>query len=214
VSDDEPVSGREKRFEVISTVLLAVAALATAWSGYQASLWDGIQSSNYSQASSLRARAEEHYTEANQDRLADLGLYENWLDATAAGEAELATFYEQRFRDEFQPAFAAWTALDPLTNPDAPPSPLAMPEYQLAAEADANDLSGRSAAKFEEGEDANDTSDTYVGTTLFFAAALFFAAISERFSFVAARVALLSIAGVGLVAGIAIMLTQRVTSGG
>jgi type VI protein secretion system component VasF len=38
------VSHTEKRFEIFATVLLAVAALATAWSGYQASLWDGIQS--------------------------------------------------------------------------------------------------------------------------------------------------------------------------
>jgi type VI protein secretion system component VasF len=43
------VSHSEKRFEILATVMLAVAALATAWSGYQASLWDGIQSSNYTQ---------------------------------------------------------------------------------------------------------------------------------------------------------------------
>jgi hypothetical protein len=32
------VSRSETRFEILATVLLAVAALATAWSGYQASL--------------------------------------------------------------------------------------------------------------------------------------------------------------------------------
>ena len=50
------VSEREKRFEVVATVLLAFAALATAWTGYQASLWDGVQSSNYTQASAAVPR--------------------------------------------------------------------------------------------------------------------------------------------------------------
>jgi hypothetical protein len=34
-----------------ATFLLAFAALATAWTGYEASSWDGIQSSNYTLAS-------------------------------------------------------------------------------------------------------------------------------------------------------------------
>jgi type VI protein secretion system component VasF len=72
---DEPqpaVSHSERRFEILATALLAVAALATAWSGYQASLWDGIQSSNYTQASAARTNAAQKLTEANQYRLADL----------------------------------------------------------------------------------------------------------------------------------------------
>ena len=43
----------ERHFEIASTVILAIAALATAWAGYQASLWDGIQSSDYGKASAI-----------------------------------------------------------------------------------------------------------------------------------------------------------------
>ncbi len=207
------VSGREKRFEIFATVLLALTALATAWSGYQASLWDGIQSSNYTQASAARTEASQNHTEANQFRLGDLSVFENYVDATVGGDAQLADFYRQRFRDEFEPAFAAWIALDPFTNPDAPPSPLAMPEYRLADDKEAKDLNARAEAKFKEGEDANNYSDTYTAATLFFAAALFFAAISERFSYVRARASLLGMAVVGLIGGTALMLTQPVTSG-
>ncbi|MGH9252370.1 MAG: hypothetical protein ACRD0W_23055 [Acidimicrobiales bacterium] len=212
-SETDNVSGREKRFEIVATILLALTALATAWSGYQASLWDGIQSSNYTQASALRTQGSLKHTEANQFRLADLSVFENFIDATLDGDTELADFYRQRFRDEFEPAFAAWTALDPLTNPDAPPSPLAMPEYRLADDQEAGDLTARAEAKFKEGEDANSISDTFTATTLFFAAALFFAAISERFSYPRARAALLGLAVVGLIGGTALMLTQPVTSG-
>ncbi|MGH9227523.1 MAG: hypothetical protein ACRD07_02125 [Acidimicrobiales bacterium] len=207
------VSGQEKRFEIVATVLLALAALATAWSGYQASLWDGIQSSNYTQASALRTQGAEKHTEANQFRLADLSVFENFIDATLDGDTQLAGFYRQRFRDEFEPAFEAWNALDPLTNPESPPSPLAMPEYQLADDQEARDLTARAEAKFKEGEDANNVSDTYTATTLFFAAALFFAAISERFSYVRARASLLGLAVVGLIAGTTLVLTQPITTG-
>jgi hypothetical protein len=207
------VGGRERRFEIVATILLALTALATAWSGYQASLWDGIQSSNYTQASAARTRAAQKQTEANQFRLADLGVFENFIDATLDGDAELADFYRQRFRDEFEPAFEAWTALDPLTNPEAPPSPLAMPEYQLADDEEARELTARAEAKFREGEDANSVSDSFTATTLFFAAALFFAAISERFSYVRARASLLGFAAVGLIAGTIIMVTEPITTG-
>jgi hypothetical protein len=207
------VSHAEKRFEIFATVLLGLAALATAWSGYQASLWDGIQSSNYTQASAARTNAAQKHTEANQFRLADLSVFENFIDASLDGDTELAEFYRLRFRDEFEPAYEAWIALDPQMNPDAPPSPLAMPEYQLALEDEANDLTARAEAKFAEGEDANTYSDTYTASTLFFASALFFAAISERFEYRRARISLLAFACVGLIAGVAVSLTQPITSG-
>ena len=212
-SETPAVSGRERRFEIVATILLALTALATAWSGYQASLWDGIQSSNYTQASAARTEASQNHTEANQFRLGDLTVFENYIDATLDGDTELADFYRQRFRDEFEPAFAAWIALDPFTNPDAPPSPLAMPEYRLADDQEAKDLNARAEAKFKEGEDANNYSDTYTAATLFFAAALFFAAISERFSYVRARASLLGMAVLGLIGGTILMTTQPVTAG-
>jgi hypothetical protein len=207
------VSRSEKRLEIFATALLGLAALATAWSGYQASLWDGIQSSNYTQASAARTSAAQNHTEANQFRLADLSVFESFIDASISGDTDLADFYRTRFRDEFEPAYEAWIALDPLTNPAAPASPLAMPEYQLAQDQEASDLIARAEAKFAEGEEANTYSDVYTASTLFFASALFFAAISERFEYLRARIALLAFACVGLIAGVVVALTQPITMG-
>ncbi len=207
------VSTREKRFEVVATLLLSFAVLATAWTGYQASLWDGIQSSNYTQASGARTEAAELRVEANQYRLADLSVFENFIDASVSGNDELAAFYRDRFRPEFEPAYEAWVALDPFVNPDAPPSPLAVPEYQLAADQEAAELEERADLLFAEGELANDYSDTYTLATLLFAIVLFFAAISERFEYIRMRVVLLSIAGLALVSGIVVAFNQPITGG-
>jgi hypothetical protein len=217
---DEPTGGEngtvspaERRFEIVATVLLALAALATAWSGYQAALWDGIQSSDYTQASGLRTRAAQQHTEANQYRLADLSVFENFIDADVSGDTELADFYRDRFRDPLGPAYEAWIALDPRNNPDAPASPLGMDEYRLPQDAEAERLTEQADATFESGQEANATSDAYTATTLFFAAALFFAAISERFEYRRARTSLLVLGCVGLVAGLVFLIGEPITTG-
>jgi hypothetical protein len=110
-------------------------------------------------------------------------------------------------------AYDAWIAFDPFTNPDAPNSPFAMPEYQLSQDIEAERLEERADTLFADGEDANTISDIYTLTTLLFAAALFFAAISERFEFPKARVVLLVMAGMGLVIGIGIAVGQPITTG-
>jgi len=207
------VSRREKRTEIITVAILAFAALSTAWSGYQASLWDGIQSSNYTQASGSRTNAAQQRTAANQFRLADLSVFENYIDAVLEENEVVADFYFQRFRDEFRVGYDAWIALDPLNNPDAPPSPFAMPEYQLSQDAEAERLEARADQLFQAGEDANTISDIYTLTTLLFAAVLFFAAMAERFEYFRAQVVLLVIAGIGLVVGLGVAIGQPITGG-
>ncbi len=59
---------------------------------------------------------------------------------TRHDDQELADFYHARFRAEFAPAVDAWLATRPLQNPEAPLTPFAMPEYKLAASADADRL--------------------------------------------------------------------------
>jgi hypothetical protein len=207
------VGGQEMRFEIVATILLSVAALATAWAGYQASLWDGIQASHYGRASAYRVQAAEADTDADQERLGDLSVVEGYIDASAAGDQALAAFYRGRAREELAPAFEAWISLDPFTNPDAPRSPLSMDEYVLDEDVESRDLTARAEAEFAEGEEANDTSDIYTLATLILAAALFFTAISERFSYVPARVTLLAMGLLALVGGVVISVGQPVTSG-
>lgn len=211
--DAKATDHEERRFEVVATLILAVAALATAWSGYQASLWDGIQSSDYSIASALRVEAAQAHDEANELRLADLSVLEGYLQAATTGDDELADFYVERVREEAKPAFDAWIALDPLTDPDAPASPFDLPEYQLEAAQEAQRLTEQAAATFATGEEANGYSDTYTLSTVLFASALFFAAVSDRFSIRGARASLLVIAAVAVTAGITISFAQPITTG-
>lgn len=209
----EPADRRERRFEIIATLVLAVAALATAWSSYQASLWDGTQSSNYTQSSGLRVDAAEKNDEAYALRLADLSVLEGYLQAATTGNDELADFYLERVREEARPAFDEWMALEPLTNKDAPASPFELSSYQLAAAQEADALTAQADAVHASGEEANGYSDTYTLSTVLFASALFFAAISDRFAVSGARASLLGLAGVIVVVGMVVAFSQPLTTG-
>ena len=125
-----PKARSDEIVEIVEAVLLAVVAIATAWGGYQAARWDGRQAELYGRASTTRNEADQALTLGGQQRLLDVSTFNTWIEAQAEGRDDLAALYERRFSPEFRAAFDAWIALDPLSNPDAPPGPSFMPEYE------------------------------------------------------------------------------------
>src|SRR4051812_30324121 len=126
---NEGVTRRERILEIIAALLLSLATLGIAWSGYQAAKWSGIQAQRYTQASAARSLANRASTLGSQDRTQDLLNFNRWLEVSTDGNTQLAALYERRFRDEFRPAFASWLADDPFHNGSAIPSPLLEPNY-------------------------------------------------------------------------------------
>lgn len=173
--------------EVIATLVLAFATLATAWSGYQAARWGGVQSTSYSQASALRTESIRASTEAGQLAQIDIGIFTNWVNAYATENQELTQFYEERFREEFRPAFDAWIAMVPAANQDAPKSPFSMPEYKLGKMEEADRLAAEAEATFAKGVEANQISDNYILNTVILASVLFLGGIASRFKAMSAR---------------------------
>jgi len=173
--------------EVIATLVLALATVVTAWSGYQAARWGGEQSSSYSQAGALRTESVRASNQAGQLIQIDIGLFTNWVNAFAAGDQQLTGFYEDRFRDEFKPAFEAWIATEPVANPDAPSTPFEMPEYRVSAAEESSILEEQAAESFAKGEAANEIGDNYILNTVFLASVLFLGGIASRFKAMSAR---------------------------
>lgn len=172
----------ERRVELYAAALLAVATVATAWCGYQSSRWSGEQSIAFSRANAARVESTRATSTGLAQRQIDVALFTQFVDAFARGEDELAEFYERRFRDEFEPAFEAWVATSPRTNPDAPLSPFALPEYRLAADREAAELAEQAEEQSALALRNNQRSDNYVLTVVLFASVLFFAGISSKFA--------------------------------
>jgi hypothetical protein len=202
-TEESHAVGRQERIlEFVAVLLLSVATLCIAWSGYQAARWSGHQSRDYAAASTARTQANRASTLAGQERLQDLLNFNRWLEASTQGNPLLAELYVRRFRSEFVPAFRAWQAGDPLTNPDAVATPLMVPEYRLTNFEKADRLERLGDERFIEAKEATEHADSYIFATVFFAAVLFFAGISMRFRWLAMRMTVLIVSGVFLTYGI------------
>jgi hypothetical protein len=197
----------ERRLELGAVLLLAIATLATAWCGFQAASWSGHLSEHFSNSATERMRAVQSSTQAGQRRIDDLLYFNHWLDARRAGDTKLAEIYRRRFRPEFVPAFEAWMAQRPFSNPEAVAGPLYMPQYRSGDADRSAELHGTADEQFHHGTQAKRYADSYILATVFMAAVLFFAGISLRLEWRRLQLAVLGMACALLVGGGAFLLT-------
>ena len=182
---------RDDWVDVAATVLLALATVATAWSGYQASRWNGEQAATAGKVNAARIDSTTASSLANAQTEIDVATFTQWVDAYAQGDRELADFYLRRFRAEFEPAVTAWIATRPLKNPDAPLTPFVMPQYRLAARDEAARSEAKADALAAQVRVDIQRSTNYVLAVVLFAATLFFAGMSAKLPTPRLRLALL-----------------------
>ncbi len=180
--------------EIIEAAILALVAVATAWSGYQAAKWAGNRAEQYANASRFRVTAEGLATLAGQERIYDSDTFNSWLAAKLDGKSQTVEFFERRFRDEYRPAFAAWMKTDPFNNAQAPPGPIFMPEYHNANHEQFLRLNKQAVEMADQGTKSGETGDNYVRITVLLATVLLITAIGQRFHFKAVRVVFMVLA--------------------
>jgi hypothetical protein len=179
--------------EIVATVLLSVATVATAWSAYQANRWNGEQAKATSRGNAARIESTRASAVANRQIQIDVALFTQFIDAFAQEQTELADFYRARFREEFKPAFEAWAATKPRTNPEAALTPFELQQYKLASNEEAEELESTADAYAAEARRNIQRSSNYVLGVVLFASALFFAGMSTKLSTPRLRVVLLGI---------------------
>ena len=190
------------RLALLVTILMATAALATSWAGYQASLWGSVQATHGNHASRLRTESTLASTRGGQQRLVDVQLFTSWLAAYAKNDTRLAAFYEQRFRPEFLLAFHAWLATRPMQSRNAAPSPFALPEYRLAEETKGQRLAHAADEESAMSEHANGVNDGYVLDAIILATVMFFGTTAQLSAVTRMRGILLGFALMTCVVGV------------
>ena len=202
VRDEEPTgaeqvpdSPRERQLELAVTILLAAAALLSAWCAYQSAAFSSRENAGHATAARLQVQASRADDRASDQTLLDVSAYHEWIDATTSGEDERAEVLRERFRDEMQPAFDAWLASDPLNNPDAPTTPFELPAYRLASVAEAVEFETRAQLAAAGAEDAGALGDRYLLAVVLYAAALFQLGIQSRIGVFELRATLVTISG-------------------
>ncbi len=211
--------------ELVATALLAMATVLTAWSAFQSTKWSGTQAIHFARAGALRTESAKDANQANSQAIVDVDLFVAWAEAITAERAfdptastaadgtyqpdpsSLSGFLYERFRDEFKPAVEAWLAEDPINNPEAAPTPFALPEYRLAEQESSDKLEAAADRQSELARRDNQRGDNYVLTTVLFASVLFFAGVSSKLGSTRNRLATITLAVAILVAGLVIILT-------
>ncbi len=202
--------GRE-RVELAATVLLAIATVATAWSGYQSTRWNGEQAKAAARANALRIDSAKAAALANSQTEVDVATFTQWVNAYAQAQKQLTDFYFKRFRKEFRPAVNAWIATKPLKNANAPLTPFAMPQYKLAARAESERLDAEAEIQTAKARRNIQRATNYVLGVVLFASALFFAGMSTKLTSPRLRVVMLSI-GCAVFLGTAIWIATSPVS--
>jgi hypothetical protein len=203
----ESMSRRAEVIEILEAIVLAVVAVATAWSGYQTGRWDARQAHLYGLSTKYRATENRFATKSGQQRLYDTTTFDFWLQSKTQGDQAGAAVFERRFRPEYRPPFAAWLKTDPLHNPKAPAAPLLMPQYHNEAAVQAAAAGARATKAFEDGTKARERGDKYLRNTVLLATVLFLTALAQKFKVQAVRASLLGVSAVLLLIAVYFVVT-------
>jgi hypothetical protein len=167
--------------EIVTVVLLAVATVGSAWSAYQVSRWNGVETDEARASAVLRIESSREFGLATQVAAYDAATVAQYAAAVASENEALQDFLRATLvRPGFVPMFDSWEAQ--ISAGQTPTNLLADEEYLdgLFASSDALDAeAGEATARAEE---AGANGDDYIRLTLFFASALFFAGITASFS--------------------------------
>ena len=203
-------SEREEREETISVLMTSVAAVATAWSAFQAATWSGRQTFALTRATKLRQLSSEARLEGDQQLHFDATAFLAFARDYAHGEQTFSQFLYDRFPPRLRRAMDAWLATSPLTSRDAPPHPFAMAEYRLEMHERASALGVEADDAIVAGAQANRTSDSYVLATVAFATIISLASLGTRVRRRSPRRAMLVVSAVALVGALAWLASRPI----
>ncbi len=203
-ADTDP---RERPWSLAAAVILSLATLVSAWCGYQASVWNGVSSTQTREANAARLDSARHADVADRQLSSDLLIFAVWLEAEVTGAEQVADSVAERFLPHFRPAFEGWRAQPSTPGGRLPPgTPFDRPEYVLPTQAAADAAQQRAEVAVGAADAAGTWSSRYVLATVLFASVLFLAGIAAKLSPRAAHLVVV-LAGLTLVGAVASLVS-------
>ncbi len=183
----------DRLLEIIAVLLLAITTLGTAWCGYQASQWSGVQTDDNRVEAEHRLEANRQFGLAIQTISYDTNFIAMYAQAVQAGNTGLAQFYRNSLaRPEFLPTLDKWEA---QVAAGQSPTPLSEdPDYLNSLRGEYLDQQAQADAAAADAQTAGDNAQQYVLNTIVLAVALFFAGVTSSFRYKPARAMLIILA--------------------
>ena len=195
-----------RRMDLLSAVVMAAATVATAYSAYQSSLWNGEQNRHEARSATAVVRTSKLTNLAMQKTTVHVNLFVHWVATTNRGEQRTADFLFSRFPEPLKAAAEAWRATNPFENASAPASPFDMPQYVLRERTDADRWEQVAQDESTAAENAGALGNRYLLFTIIYASVLFLAGISGKFKWPAIDQTVLAMGALTLLVGVAIKI--------
>jgi hypothetical protein len=194
-------SGIDRLIELVAVLVLGIATVGTAWCGYQATQWNGVQSSAMTASTDARVEASRLFGLATQRASYDSSMIAQYAQAVQAGNTKLATFYRKTLiREELLPVIDRWEA--EIKAGGIPTRLIDDANYMNAQFGPYREATVKADAATAAALKAGDIQHSYVINTILLAVALFFAGVTSNFAWRPARVLLVlaAIASLGVAA--------------
>ena len=204
---------RQRWFEIIMAILMAVAAISATWASFESSRWGGKASGLVSESSVLRADSSRWAARGAEQTIVEATLWIEWEKAVyLKREDTFIVFLRDRFSPALEAAQDIWlarTAVDANGNPIGKlpaGTPLGLDEYIPPGQEKSEELAGKAEAALNESGKYGALSSRYTMLTILFALVLFFGSVATKFSGPKIQLALGSLACVLLVSAVVRML--------
>jgi hypothetical protein len=182
-SRNQPRLGRLlSNVELITAILLGVVSVTTAYSSFQASLYDGETAKQFTQGQNSQTEAESLYLEANQQYIRDVQLWDKMTELqieidnvpaqAAASQLKYDTLLFTSVSEDLNTAIV-WSAEQNAADPDVFTSPFDSEDYQNALYGAWSEEDDKSIAHFAAGDAADKNGDALTLTTVLMAISLF-----------------------------------------
>jgi hypothetical protein len=199
-------SGIQRLIELIAVLVLGLATVGTAWCGYQAAQWNGVQSSATSASTDARVEASRLFGLATQKASYDSSMIAKYAEAVQAGNTKLVSFYRATLiRKEMLPVIDRWEA--EIKAGETPTRLIDDASYVNTQLGPYRAATAKADALNKVALQAGATSHDYIINTILLAVALFFSGVMTSFSYLPARV-LLVVAAIAMVAVAAVDLAD------
>ncbi len=176
----EADSPRANRWAFVAALILSLATLASAWSGYEAARWGSEKAKWTNESTTALFDNTAQLSLANRHLSSDLLTFSVWLEAKISGDEPLATAVAERFRPDFLSAFEAWRATGAVDDDVPAGSPFDRSEYVLPQTVEAERLVALAEDAANRATEAGEVGDRYVLTAVLFASVLFLAGIATK----------------------------------
>jgi hypothetical protein len=170
VDELAPVGQRSRRFELVLSILLGLAAIAAGWAAYQADLNRGDSLRQFQVANRLTAESADLAGQADVQRSTDEQLFVEYLKATLAQDFPGAAYIREDLSPDLRRAIRIWES-----TPGSGPSPFAgaNPAYYQPIYDEAKAKADEAAVEFEKADDLRRDADAFTLIGVFLASALF-----------------------------------------